>query len=310
MSRSVYFGQKVKSEASLYEDLIIEAIKMYGFDVFYMPRAIKSLDVILGEDTESQFNAAFDIEMYIASVDSYEGDGVLMSKFGLEIRNQIKLIVSKKRWDTSVGVWKRGFLNLRPAEGDLIYVPSVKGLFEIKYVDLESPFHQLNNLPVYKMTCELFEYRGEDMNTGVQEVDNIQVEKSLASSYRANFGYSAGSAKFVIDEPVNLLYPDNSTGTAKITGISLDSTTSILTGTFSALRFTDGVVHTLIPGVVITGTSSGGIGTISKVITLTDGDFALSDGDTSIENNAIETRADAVIDFTEVNPFGEVNDAN
>lgn len=310
MARSVYFGQKVKSEHELYEDIIIESIRIYGFDMFYMPRTIVSQDRLLNEDTETQFNDAFNIEMYIESVDGYSGDGVLMSKFGLEVRHQLKVIVSRRRWDTSIGVWNKGYNNYRPSEGDLVYIPGIRGLFEIKYVDLESPFHQLNNLPVYKMTCELFEYRGEDISTGVEEVDVIQQIKSLDSSYRAIVTYT-NNKKFNLGEAVTLAYTSAS-GTAKVSDLVLAdplNTTSTLTITFSALRFADGKIHPLMTGVIVTGVDTGAIATITSIIGLTSGDEALSDGDISIQNNALETRANAVLDFTVTNPFGDPNDA-
>jgi hypothetical protein len=312
MARSVYFGQNVQSEKNLYEDLIIESIKVYGFDMFYLPRAIVSQDKVLNEDTETQFNSAYEIEMYIETVEGYEGDGVLMSKFGLELRNQLKVIVSRRRWNSTVGTWNSGYNNYRPSEGDLIYIPGIKGLFEIKYVDLETPFHQLNNLPVYRMTLELFEYRGEDMNTGIDQVDALQAEKSLDSSYRAVVTYSNQTIKFNIEEPITLAYASGATGTAKVTNIQLSdplNSNSTTTITFSALRFMDSTIHPLASGVIATGMITGAVATITHVVTLTDGDEALNDGDISIQNNALETRANSITDFTEVNPFGESNDS-
>lgn len=307
MARSTYFSQHPRSEQVLYEDIIIESIKTYGVDTFYLPRRIVSLDRILNEDTESRFEDAFDIEMYIESAEGYEGDGILMSKFGLEIRNQLKVIVSKRRWNTAVGKWNKGFMNYRPAEGDLIYIPYVRGLFEIKYVDLETPFHQLNNLPVYKMTLELFEYRGEDMNTGVEDIDRIQDIKSKDSSYRVGITYTSAST-FNIHESVNLSWASGANGTARVTAF-LPQTDSSMVIQLSALRFTNGTIHALGNGTTITGQSTGTTATITRLITLTDGDEALNDGDFSIQNNPIETRANAIIDFTTRNPFGESNDA-
>ena len=311
MPRSVYFGQSVKSEKQLYEDLIIEAIKIYGFDMYYLPRKIVSMDRILNEDAESRFDDAFDIEMYIESIDGYEGDGILMSKFGLEIRNQLKLVVSRNRWDTLIRKWDRGYNSYRPSEGDLIYIPQVKGLFVIKYVDLESPFHQLNNLPVYKMTVELFEYRGEDMETGIEDVDHIQDIKSTDSSYRTVIEYSTtSSARFQIHESVSLVWPSSGiTGSARVTGFlpQIDDSLAIQ---LSSLRFTDGEVHQLTEDVTITGDKSNAIATITKVLTLTDDDDeALNDGDISIQNTPLEKKSNEILDFSETNPFGDPNDA-
>lgn len=308
MPRSVYFGQNVKSEKWLYEDLIIESIKVYGFDMYYLPRTIVSQDKILNEDTESQFNHAYPVEMYIESVEGYEGDGVLMSKFGLQIRNQLKVAVARRTWELKVNK-NLGLANkIRPSEGDLIYIPGINGLFEIKFAELESPFHQLNNLPVYKMSLELFEYRGEDMNTGIEEVDAIQLKKSLDSSYRAVVEYTTNSTEhYDIGESIVLNWPSPSTitGTAKIIDLKRNLTETELIVTFGVLRFTDGKVHPLTTNVTATGNKTGAIGKIVRVIDLSDGDEALNDGNINIQNNSFETRANDIIDFTQVNPFGE-----
>lgn len=311
MPRSVYFGQNVKSEKELYEDLIIESIQVYGFDMKYLPRNIVSQDMLLNEDTESRFDAAFDIEMYIETIDGYEGDGVLMSKFGLEIRNQLKIAVSRRRWEQSIGKWNRGYNNYRPSEGDLVYIPGIKGLFEIKYVDLESPFHQLNNLPVYKMTLQLFEYRGEDLNTGIKEIDSVQNQMSAGSSYRATFAYGTGSPQFNLNEYVTLTYASGASGQAKITDLKYKSAeTYPYYVQLSNLTFTDGEVHVLAPNVVMTSQVTTASGTFMQVYTLTDGDAVLNDSDVSVQNNPIQTRANDFIDFTTVNPFGDTNDTD
>ena len=226
MSRNVYFSQGVQSEKNLYEDIIIESIKIYGHEVFYMPRKIIQVDEILNEDVASRFDSAFNIEMYVENVDGYEGDGILMSKFGLEIRNQMKLVVSRKRWDASVGVWNAGYNNFRPSEGDLIYMPSVKGVFEIKFVELETPFYQLQNLPVYKITCELFEYSNEDIDTGVAEVDNLQILKTQdQTTYRSTFTYQSIHAAItqLSPNPTNLLYVGVTAGII-VSGMAITST--------------------------------------------------------------------------------------
>ena len=311
MPRSVYFGQNVRSEKELYEDLIIESAKVYGFDMQYLPRKIVSQDMLLNEDTETRFDSAFDIEMYIESIDGYEGDGVLMSKFGLEIRNQLKVAVSRRRWEQGIGKWNKGYNNYRPSEGDLIYIPGINGLFEIKYVDLESPFHQLNNLPVYKMTLQLFEYRGEDLNTGVTQIDAVQNQISAPSSYRVTVNYATNSPKFNLNEYVSLTYPSGVIGQAKITDLQYkDQWIHPYYAQLSNLSFSDGSIHPLASnsGITISSTTTSASGLIIQVLSLTDGDDALNDGDISIQNNSIQTRANDIIDFTEVNPFGDTND--
>jgi hypothetical protein len=278
--------------------------------MYYIPRTIVSLDKILNEDTESRFDSAFQIEMYIQSIDGYEGDGIFMSKFGLQIRNQLKIAVSKRQWNSMIGKWNKSYNSYRPAEGDLVYIPSVQGLFEIKFVNLEDPFHQLNNLPIYKMTLELFEYRGEDMDTGIESVDEIQNEVSTDSSYRTVISYLSTSATTLeIHEPVTITWPSSAESTARVTAF-LPQADGSLVIQLSALRSTDSKVHILTPGAVVVGQKSGAQATITKVITLTDGDEDLNDDDISIQNTPIEKAADDVLTFSEQNPFGEPNDAN
>ena len=174
MPRNVYISNGVKSEQDLYEGLIIEAMQIYGTDIWYLPRSYYSIDTILNEDTLSKFEAAFKIEMYIESIDGLEGDGKLYSKFGFEIRDQITFVVSRRRWNQLIG--NKGYTkeSVRPREGDLIYIPMTKGLFEIRYVEDKKPFFQVKNVPTFKLTCENFEYGNQEINTGIDEVDKLQ----------------------------------------------------------------------------------------------------------------------------------------
>ena len=206
-----------------------------------MPRKIIQVDEILNEDVASRFDSAFNIEMYVENVDGYEGDGILMSKFGLEIRNQMKLVVSRKRWDASVGVWNAGYNNFRPSEGDLIYMPTVKGVFEIKFVELETPFYQLQNLPVYKITCELFEYSNEDIDTGVAEVDNLQRLKTQdQTTYRSTFTYQSIHAAITQVAPnATVLYLGVTAGII-VSGMAITSTDyTLLSATANTLVTND-----------------------------------------------------------------------
>ena len=199
MARNVYFSQTVRSEQNLYEDLIIESLKIYGQDVYYLPRSMVSRDMILNEAIESKFDDAYSIEMYLESVDGFEGDGSLMTKFGLEIRDQATFVVAKKTWEKLVGFWNNTIVAGRPNEGDLIYLPLSKSLFEIKFVDHQSPFYQLSKFPVYKLRCELFEYANEEIKTGVDELDKLQ--RSFATEYTFKIGNSNGTS-FKIGETV------------------------------------------------------------------------------------------------------------
>jgi len=185
MARNFYFSEKVRSEINLYEDLIIEALKMYGQDVYYLPRTIVNEDTLLGDDAASQFYASSKIEMYIENVEGFDGEGDLFTRFGVEIRDEATFIVAKSRWNSQV---RRGsstvIENKRPTEGDLIYLPLTKSIFEIRHVEHEQPFYQLENVPVYKMRCTLFEYSNEDMDTEIGAIDAIETDFSYQYKLR------------------------------------------------------------------------------------------------------------------------------
>jgi len=192
--RNVYFSNQVKSEQDLYEDLIIESLQIYGQDIVYIPRAEISRDEILNE-SYSKFEDSYIIEMYIENQEGFEGDGDLLAKFGLEIRDQATFIVAKRRWDKQVSKWTN---TVRPMEGDLLFLPLSNSLFEIKFVEHEQPFYQLNNLPIYKLQAELFEYGDEAMDTGIAAIDRI--ETLLATSY--TYSLNSGSGNYTIGETI------------------------------------------------------------------------------------------------------------
>lgn len=192
----------------LVSDLIIESIKMFGYDIYYIPRTVENMDLVFGEDTLSKFEHYNVIEAYIKNVDGFAGQGRFMSKFGgLEFRDQITFTIAKRRFDqirtekvmTENG-WNLQLENAntkvpfshssimleegnvdsfsitfeRPREGDLIYFPMADKIFEIKYVNYETVFYQLGQLQVYDLECELFEYSNERFETGYQPIDNIE----------------------------------------------------------------------------------------------------------------------------------------
>ncbi len=181
MARNFYFSEKVRSEINLYEDLIIEALKIYGQDVYYLPRTIVNEDTLLGDDPASQFTASHKIEMYIENVEGFDGEGDLFTRFGVEIRDEATFVVSKNRWSTQVARADNAIQGDRPTEGDLIYLPLSKSMFEIRHVEHEQPFYQIENVPVYKMRCTLFEYSNEDFDTGTTTIDEI--ERDYAYQY-------------------------------------------------------------------------------------------------------------------------------
>ena len=168
-----------QAEKNLHENLIIEGLKIYGHDVYYLPRTLVNQDLILGEDVASKFNASYLIEMSFETTEGFQGERELISKFGLEIRDDTTFTVSKRRWDDAVGDQATLIKSGRPNEGDLIYFPMMKSFFEIQFVEDQEPFYQLGNLPVYKLRCTRFEYSSERLDTNVSDINKLEDDKSL-----------------------------------------------------------------------------------------------------------------------------------
>ena len=171
MPTNVYFDTGTTSEQRLYEDLIIEQLKMYGQDVYYLPRKLANKDTIFGEDPASSFDDSYIIEMYVNNTDGFMGEQEIIKKFGLELRDDIKFTVSKLRWETLISNNSDLQNTLRPNEGDLVYFPTTKAFFEIQFVEHEQPFYQQSALPVYQLSCTKWEYASERLDTGIATID-------------------------------------------------------------------------------------------------------------------------------------------
>lgn len=161
------------------EDLIIECLRIYGFDTFYIPRHKVNEDGILGEDALNNYTSAYPLEMYMQNVTGFEGDGDLLTKFGVEIRETATFIVSRRRWDEVIARSGDAVLTTRPAEGDIVYFPLTKAYFEIKMVQSMDPFFQVGKLYVYKLQCELMQFSTERFDTGISEIDSQAADHSL-----------------------------------------------------------------------------------------------------------------------------------
>jgi hypothetical protein len=183
MATNFYFQSGIpggrSSEQLLMEDIVIECLKIYGFDTYYIPRATVNEDDILGEDVLNKYSSAYPLEMYMQNVTGFEGDGDLLTKFGVEFRDTATFIVSRRRWDEVIARSGDAVLTTRPAEGDIVYFPLTKAFFEIKRVESTDPFFQVGKLYVYKLQCELMQYSSEVFDTGVSEIDNIASGDSL-----------------------------------------------------------------------------------------------------------------------------------
>jgi hypothetical protein len=170
------------NEQDLLADLVEESIQIWGQEFVYMPRQLVGKDEILGEDRLSKFTYAYPLEMYVETPQGFVGQGEFVSKFGLYIEQSIQVSVSRRRWSQVVATAGTPILSERPAEGDLLYYPITKRLFEIKYVEKETNFYQLGSLPTWKMTIELFQYASEKLDTNIPEIDAFEDANSMDES--------------------------------------------------------------------------------------------------------------------------------
>jgi hypothetical protein len=161
------------------EDIIIECLKIYGFDTYYIPRTTQNQDDILTEDALNDYQNAYPLEMYMQNVTGFEGEGDLLTKFGVEIRDTVTFVVARRRWDEVIAKSGNAQITTRPAEGDIVYFPLTKSYFEIRKVETRDPFYQVGKLYVYKLQCELMQFSSERFNTGVSEIDNGATVQSL-----------------------------------------------------------------------------------------------------------------------------------
>jgi len=292
MATNVYFNpfplNQITSEQLLVEDLLIESLKIYGMDVYYLPRSSEDVvDYIYGEDSNKQYTAAYPIELYLENVTGMDGEGDFISKFGLEIRDEITLLVSRRRFAATVP-------QKRPNEGDLIYVPLVQNFFEISFVEHEnnqSMFYTLGrgrgaNVYVYALKLKQFVFSNELISVGIKEVDD-----QIRDAYpRTRITLTSGTGTFVADE---IVYQGVALANARAQGI----VHTFAQNTHVDLVRTKG---TFISGIVkgVTSNASWTINTISDTATM---NTAFED---VIDNARIEAEADGIMDWTETNPFG------
>jgi hypothetical protein len=291
MGMNPYFSQSVRSEQNLYEDITIESLEIYGQSVYYLPRSIVNENTIFGDDIPSSFSTAHKVSMYIENIEGFDGEGDLFTRFGVEIRDEATFIVARRRWERMVSRINTAITVDRPKEGDLIYLPMTKKLFQIMHVEHEQPFYQLSNLPVYKMRCQLFEYNDEDLDTGVDEIDVI--ETKYAYTYKVVLNNT--SPYITIGDTASQLL-DSSTG-LRMNGEVSRWSDSDQTLHLIHVGATDGNYHEFVD---------------SKIITINDSDFTVTQvlaEDNRIseneQNDNFSTFSDDFLDFTENNPFGD-----
>ena len=295
-------------EGDVVEDLTIESIKIHGRDMIYIPRTLVNEDELFGEDTISKFTEGNAIEMYIESVDGFEGEGDFISKFGLEIKDTMSLIVSRKRFEEQLG-----HVATRPREGDLIFFPLSKGLFEIKFVEHENPFYQLGKLYTFKLSCELFSYSQEEIDTGFSEIDSLEDNRKEFSlkltlgtrvSGASNTNFHEGETVYQVsgfsgDRAV--LGNTAANATAKVMDWDSDNKILFISG-ISGSAINTGGSHDTIIGETSSAEYLLSSSTESTIIVTTEGT-----GDIAGDNELIEFEVDkeGIFDFTDIDPFSD-----
>ena len=277
MPTNVYFDTGTRPEQHLYEDLMIEQLKIYGQDVFYIPRTLVKEDNLFGEDTLSKFGDAYLIEMYFENVEGYEGEKEIMSKFGLQMNEDVTFVVARRRFEQLVSHDSNLIVKTRPNEGDLVYFPKVKKIFEITFVDHDDPFYQVHNVPAFKLKCKTFEYSSEDLDTGITEIDAIETDNSLDML----------SFQFSMEQATTTTFNE---------GLQLEDATGKIDLETAAGS-----------GLLIGEDETGG-----DQIVLETGDYIIQEGyvvdtiDENAMNDFFEREDDNIIDFSESNPFGDI----
>ena len=289
MSTNPYFNHHGTNtpEQRLVESLTIESIKTYGIDVYYLPRTLNDEDTLMGEDNTASYNSAHTIEMYIKSMDGFEGEGDFISRFGLQIKDQITFTVARRRF-RELGMTTDGRADA-PHEGDLIYFPTTSALFQILFVEDEAIYYQTGDIQSYDMLCEMFIYSDQSLNTGIEVIDAIE----RAQSYSIDFTMNTGSGNYTVGEQV-------------YQGASLAAAT--VKGEVASWNATDKLLNLINMTGNFSGTSNiiGDSSSASYSITSFDAQSSAADTQETASNVEIEAAADAIIDFTEGNPFGSL----
>lgn len=291
MATNLYFNNYGSSpEQRLVEDLMIETIKINGVDCYYIPNINESArDLLYGEDPLKKFSAAYPLELYITNVDGYEGEREFFSKFGLEIRNNMSVIVSKR----SFARWVPGDKYIRPREGDLIYVPFLSQtgeMYEIKFVNYTEAFYVMGNkYPFfYKLELEKFKYSQETIDVGIDSIDDLVAQEAYTVTLSMNTAPAAnGTGNYIVGETVTtgansgtVTYWDKSEGVLKITDLLGSFTTNNL----------------------VIGANS----LASYRTTATPDELLDPQEREQYDNKIIQVEADNYLDFTESNPFGNI----
>jgi len=282
MAVSVYFNnQGATREQFLIEDMIIESIRNHGIDIYYLPRGSQSTqDELFGDDPVKAFPVAIKIDMYLETFDDFTGNQEFFSKFGLEIQKAAKVAVARRTFQKYVGDYR-----ILPMEGDLVFLPVQQKILEVKFVQEEKNFFQAGKVAPYMfgLSLEAFKYNGELFTTGVKEIDDIGNAEAVA----IELVLSSGSGSFVQNETIT------------------QGTTLAYVGEWDAVNLrlkVRNVRGTFDEGSNITGAKSGAVWTILSRDEMDDANSSYDD------NTRIESEADNILDWSELNPFGSPNE--
>jgi hypothetical protein len=291
MATNPYISQTHRPEQNLYEDILIESIKFYGQDIYYLPRELVEREEIFLDSIQSKFSDAYKVEVYIENTDAFDGEGDLFTKFGIELRDQATFVIARRRWQELIGdrLTEKHF---RPREGDVIFLPLTQSLFEVKKVETESPFYQLSQLPQFRMQCELFEFSDEDFDTGIETID--QVEEEHAFQYELTMEVTGDDQHYSPGEDV---YQDYTTYRIEGEVTYFNAETRLLkiahTGSTGGKLRTWGTDRPVM----------GNWGALTPV-SVTDG---INELQPLSQNKVFENFATDFVDFSENNPFGDIS---
>lgn len=299
MPTNFYFNNfpkdQITSEQLLIEDLVIEAMQIYGMDIYYLPRTSRDeVDYLYGEDTIKTYTRAYPIEMYLENVTGMDGDGAFISKFGLEIHDEVTVLLSRRRFkyvtsDSNLG---------RPREGDLIYIPLLTSFFEIIHVEHENDqamYFTLGrgrggNVYVYALKLKQFVFSNEIINTGNSELDS-----RIRDYYpRTNITLNSGTGYFINDE---IIYQGTDLANATAQAVVYSTSLNVASKSISVIRPIGNFVSGNVKGHTSNAVWSANV--VSEYVEMND---AFED---IIDNNRIETEGENILDWTEKNPFGE-----
>lgn len=274
-----------EGEQQLQTDLIREAITIHGHDFYYIPREIVTESELLNEDLSAKFVDKYLIEAYISSIDNFDGDGALIAKFGFEVRNRIRIVISRERWNELVPAL--GFD--RPREGDLVYSKMFQSLFEVQpFVQGANIFYQFGHLPIFELSLEVFEYSNQKIKTGNEEIDSF--EKKFGNTLFINDYTYNNADEFAAGEEIAILLPTGITGDTEILEIN-DGVLILRTPLFNDER-----QHKIVSGTILTS-PTGAEATVNS-------DAAYTDDEKNKAQNKVIQNSDSGLNWDKNNPLG------